>query len=165
VTVRSRVALGLLLAIAVVLVLFGVGDIASGPDADPAITVAVAGRPPGEVRAAEPTGYRLYDFAIRASGLNLAVIGVLMVSILAVPYRSGVRWAWATMWVLPAWAVAVPVLIVGFGPAPGTALPPPAISGPILAGVAALALLLDRRRFATRPTPAPSLELGSATAA
>jgi hypothetical protein len=102
---------------------------------------------PTRSRAAEPIGFRLYDFAVRAGGLNLAMIGVLLASILAVAYRSGDRWAWFVMWLLPAWALAVPVLVVSFGTAPGTTLPPPAISGPILALVAALALLIDRRRF------------------
>jgi hypothetical protein len=143
----SRVSLGALLAIAVLLVLFGIGDIQAGPTADPAITMAIAAVPNEQVAAADALGYRLYDFAIRMGGLNLAFIGLLLGAILVGPYRAGVRWAWSTMWLLPGWAVAVPLLILAFGPAPGVALPPPAISGPIVALVAAGALLADRSRF------------------
>jgi hypothetical protein len=144
------------MAIAGVLVIFGIGDIREGPAADPAITSTIAGQTADEVAAAEPTGFRLYDFAIRMGGFNLAVIGVLLLSILAVPYRAGQRWAWATMWLLPAWAIAVPALFLGFGTAPG-AVAPPMISGPIVAGVAAGALLVDRRRFGAGRDAAPAL--------
>jgi hypothetical protein len=145
-------SLGVLLAIAVVLVIFGVGDIQAGPTADPAITTAIAGMSNEEVAADGAVGYRLYDFAVRMGGLNLVIIGLLLASILVGPYRAGVRWAWSTMWLLPTWAVAVPLLIVAFGPAPGVPLPPPAISGPIVAVIAAAALLADRRRFGRRAT-------------
>lgn len=157
-TGRARLALGLLLGIAVILVLFGVGDILAGPTADPAITTAIAGTTAGEVAGSEPTGYRLYDFATRMGGLNLVFIGALLVSILAGPYRAGLRWAWATTWLLPAWALAVPALILAFGPADGAGLPPPAISGPIVAAVSAAALALDRNRFgsSSRPAGAPA---------
>ena len=149
-TVRSKVATSVLLAIAAILVIFGIGDIQQGPTADPAITTAISGRLPAEVAAAEPTGYRLYDFAIRMGGLNLVLIGLLMTSILAVPYRLGMRWAWATMWLLPIWALSAPLLFIVYGPAAGTPVPPPAISGPILAAVVGGVLLADRGRFAGR---------------
>jgi hypothetical protein len=144
---RSQVSLALLGAIAGILVLFGIGDIQAGPTADPAITAAISGKSAAQVAAADPAGFRLYDFAIRMGGLNLVVIGLLLASILACPYRAGSRWAWRTMWLLPAWAVAVPGLIVAVGTVPGAGLPPPAISGPIVAAVAAGALLADRKRF------------------
>lgn len=149
-SLRSKVATSILLAIAGILVIFGIGDIQQGPTADPAITTAITGKLPAEVAAAEPTGYRLYDFAIRMGGLNLVLIGLLMTSILAVPYRLGMRWAWTTMWLLPAWTLSVPVLFIVYGPAPGTPVPPPAISGPIIAVIAGGALLADRGRFAGR---------------
>src|SRR4030095_9026428 len=90
---------------------------------------------------------RFYDFAVRMGGLTLLFIGVLLGAILVGPYRAGVRWAWTTMWLLPAWGVAVPRLILAVGPEARGALSPPAISGPILALVAAGALVADRSRF------------------
>jgi hypothetical protein len=156
---RSRVPLVVLVATAAVLVIFGIGDIQQGPRADPAITTAISGKTPEEVEAAEPTGFRLYDFATRMGGLNLAVIGLLMTAILVVPYRAGQRWAWNTMWLLPAWALVVPAAYVAFGRVPGTPLPPPTISGPIVAAVAGVSLLVDRRRFIGGPAGSPSLGL------
>ena len=156
-SLRSKVATSLLLAIAAIFVMFGIGDILIGPPADPAITIAVSGMRPGDVEGAEPIGYRLYDFATRMGGLNLILIGLLLTSIVAVPYRRGQRWAWATMWLLPAWALAVPALFFTFGQAPGTPIPPPAISGPIVAGVAGATLLVDRGRFFGRHVRAATL--------
>jgi hypothetical protein len=147
VTRRSRLSVGILLAFGVILALFGVSDMLAGPTSDPAITVAVAGLSPEEVRAAEPTGFRLFDYAVRAGGLNLLFLGLLLTAIVAGPYRAGSRWAWTTLLLVPAWSVAVPVMFVAFGPAPGMALPPPAISGSIFALVTAAALFADRRRF------------------
>ena len=146
-TKRSRVSLGVLVFLSIALVLFGVSDLTAGPGSDPASTQALVGQSPDEVRAAEPTGFRLYDFAIRSGGLNLLFIGLLLTSILVGPYRAGSRWAWTTMWLLPAWSLAVPALMVGFGTAPGTTLPASAISGPIIALIAGGALVLDRGRF------------------
>ena len=149
-SVRSKISTSILIAIAVIFVIFGIGDIQMGPAADRAITVAVSGLLPADVEAAEPIGYHLYDIATRMGGLNLVFIGLLLTSILAVPYRLGQRWAWATMWLLPAWSLAVPVLFFSFGQAPGTPIPPPAISGPIVAVVASVTLLVDRSRFVGR---------------
>ena len=147
---RSKAATSIFLAIAGILVIFGIGDMQNGPLADRAITIAIVGIGPAEVEAAEPIGYRLYDFATRTGGLNLVFIGLLLLSIAAVPYRLGERWAWTTMWLVPAWSIAIPVFYVAYGPAPGTAVPPPAISGPIVAVIASAALFVDRRRFAGR---------------
>ena len=147
-SLRSKVSTSILIVIAAILVIFGIGDILAGPAADPAITVAVSGMRPADVAAAEPIGFRLYDFASRMGGLNLILIGLLLTSILAVPYRLGQRWAWTTMWLLPAWSLAVPVALLVFGRAPGTPLPPPAISGPIVAAIACTVLIVDRGRFA-----------------
>ena len=158
-SLRSKVATSIFLAIAGILVVFGIGDMQRGPAADPAITTAISGMAPADVEAAEPIGYRLYDFAIRMGGLNLVMIGLLLASIAAIPYRLGQRWAWNTMWLVPGWSLAVPVLFITYGQAPGTPLPPPAISGPILAVVAGTALLVDRRRFLSRRVPDVSLSV------
>ena len=158
-SLRSKISTSILMAIAVIFVIFGIGDIQMGPTADRAITVAVSGLLPTDVESAEPIGYRLYDFATRMGGLNLVLIGLLLTSILAVPYRLGQRWAWATMWLLPAWSLAVPLLFFSFGQAPGTPIPPPAISGPIVAGVTGIVLLVDRGRFLGRRVRETSLSV------
>jgi hypothetical protein len=144
-TVRAR-AWWLLVAIAVVIALFGLMDMASGLLADRAITTVITGLGVDEVLAQDPAGYRLADFVTRSQGLNLLLLGTLFTIILVVPYRSGRRWAWRALWLLPAWAVLVPGLYLAFGTAPGAPPSPPMISGPIIGLIAAGILLLDRRR-------------------
>ena len=146
------------------LVVFGVGDVLGGVLADPAITVTLSGRSPAEIQAAEPTAYRLYDFVARSGGVNLALIGILLTVIVAIPYRGGQRWAWWAMWILPAWAALVPVQFLVFGTAPGQPPAPPMVSGPIVALIAAGVLLVDRERFAGASTVPSTAVTASGTA-
>jgi hypothetical protein len=133
---------------AVTLVVFGVGDVLGGVLADPAITQTLSGRTATDIQAAEPVAYRLYDFVTRSGGANLVLIGILLAVIVAIPYRGGQRWAWWAMWILPAWALLVPVQFLIFGTAAGQPPAPPMVSGPIVAVIAAGVLLVDRQRFA-----------------
>ncbi len=133
--------------VAALLVAFGVGDVLVGVMADPAITRTLSGRSPVEIQASEPTAFRLYDFATRGAGLNLLFLGILLLAVVAIPYRAGQRWAWRVAWFLPAWAAVIPLQFLAFGPAAGEPPAPPMISGPIVAVLAAAALVLDRRRF------------------
>jgi hypothetical protein len=71
----------------------------------------------------------------------------LLLVILLVPHRRGERWAWTTLWILPAWAAVTPLLYVAFGTAADRPPAPPMISGPIIAVLAAAALLIDLPRF------------------
>jgi len=150
VTRRSRLAIGVLAFFAVMLIVFGVTDVLGGVLSDPGITVGISGRTPAEVQAQDPLGYRLFDFTTRALGLALVVMGVLLSTIVLIPYRAGKRWSWALLWVLPAWALAVPLLYLAFGVAPGAPLAPPMMSGPVIAALAAGALVVDRARFARK---------------
>jgi hypothetical protein len=136
-----------LIAIAVVIVLFGIGDVLSGVTVDPGIALTVVGLSPAEIEAESAAAYRMWDFATRSAGATLAIVGVLMAVILAIPYRAGERWAWWLMWSLPLWAIAVPVMYLAFGTAPGQPPAPPMISGPILAAIAVGVLLADRGRL------------------
>lgn len=153
---RAWAATAILALFGAMLILFGVTDMVGGVLSDPGITVAISGLTPAEVQAQDPIGYRLYDFTTRALGLALLALGVLITTIALVPYRAGQRWAWLTLWTVPAWAVTVPVLYLAFGTAPGAPPAPPMVSGPILAALAAAALLVDRGRFAVR-SPAAAL--------
>ena len=138
----------LLVGIAAMLVAFGVGDVFVGATADPGIARAVAGVDPEGLRSASPEGFRLYDFATRGLGLALTLFGLLYLVVLLRPYRSGEAWAWAAAWLLPGWAIVVPVLYLAYGTQPDQPPAPPMISGPIIALLAAAVLVVDRRRFA-----------------
>ena len=146
-TMVTRRAWWFLVFVAVVLMIFGVVDVLSGAEADPGISLAISGASPDEVRSADPLGYRLFDFATRGLGLALVVLGLLLCAVLLGPYRRGLPWAWATAWLLPAWAIAVPLLYLAFGTMPDQPPAPPMVSGPIIAIVSAAVLLLDRHRF------------------
>jgi hypothetical protein len=136
-----------LIAMAALLVAFGVGDVLGGVTVDPGIALAVVGLSPAGIEGQSAAGYRMWDFATRAAGADLVVIGVLLAVVLLIPYRAGERWAWWLTWVLPAWAIAAPALFLAFGTPPGQPPAPPMISGPILAAIAAGILIVDRRRF------------------
>ena len=136
-----------LVAVSVLLVLFGVLDVASGAAADPAIAQGLTGLTLETLRAEDPAGYRLFDFFTRTQGILLVVSGTLLTVILLIPYRAGRRWAWWAAWVLPAWTAAVAVAYLAVGVDPTQPPPPPLVSAPILGGLAVLVLLLDRGRF------------------
>jgi hypothetical protein len=137
----------LLVVLVAMLALFGVSDVLIGATADPGIALAIAGIGPEELRSATAEGFRLYDFTTRGLGLALLVIGLLLLTILVIPYRGGQQWASRVMWLLPAWSIAVPILYVAYGVQSGQPLAPPMVSGPILAILSVAVLLLDRRRF------------------
>ena len=145
--VLRRRAWWYLVAFSVLIGLFGVGDVIGGISVDPGITTGMSGLTLAELQAESAAGYRLYDFASRAQGLVLVIVGVLLMVILVIPYRAGMRWAWYTMWTLPAWAFGVLGLYLAFGVDPSQPPPPPMVSGPLLGGIAVAVLLLDRRRF------------------
>lgn len=136
----------------VILVLFGIGDVAAGLDADPAITVGLLGLTPGELREQSAAGYRLADYMARSGGLVLATLGIALTILIAIPYRRRDAWSWRAMWLLPAWALAVPVGYLLVGTLPDQPPPPPLVSGPIVAVLAAAILIADRRGFVREPT-------------
>ena len=145
--VRRRLWL-VLLALSIVLVVFGVSDVLIGITSDPGIPLAIIGLTPTELETVSPEGYRLADFMVRTQGLSIAAFGLLLTTVLLVPYRAAQRWSWYAAFILPAWAIAVPLTYLAFGLAPGAPPSPPMISGPIFAAISVLVLFADRRRFA-----------------
>jgi hypothetical protein len=139
-----------LVAVGVLIALFGVTDIIGGVAADPGITLSLSGMTLAEIQAADPVAYRLYDFAARTNGATLIVMGVLQTLILLVPYRAGHRWAWFTAWILPIWSFSVPLFYLAAGVDSAQPPAPPMVSGPIIGTLAVVVLLLDRPRFVSR---------------
>ena len=136
-----------LLAIAVFLMAFGVGDVINGVGNDPAVPLGVVGMTPAQLEAEGPNAYRMYDLTLRGGGLSLVMIGGLMTAILLFAFRRGQRWAWWTMWLLPAWAISVSVGGLLIGVAPGQQPAPPVVSGFVLGVFAAVILLASARPF------------------
>lgn len=139
--------------IAIILVVFGATDVATGAKADPGISLAIVGMDPAALEAAQPDAYRMFDFVTRSAGIVLGMLGLLMLAVVAVPYRSGQPWAWRVLWLLPAWAILVPFVYLAVGTAADQPPAPPMISGPIVAVVAAAVLLVDRGRFRVSRPP------------
>ena len=136
-----------LVAFAVILVLFGLLDVTSGVEADPAIPLALTGMTLAELRAESAIGLELFDFMTRVNGWSLILLGGLLTVILLVPFRREERWAWWTMWAIPAWSAGVAVSYLVVGVQPDVPPPPPMVSGPIVAVLSAAILLLSAPRF------------------
>jgi hypothetical protein len=136
-----------LLVIAATIVIFGITDVLVGAAADPAIARALTGMTLEELKAEGPGAYRLFDFLTRVNGWSLVLAGLLASAILVAWFRRGSRWAWGAMWLLPLWALGVPVLYLVAGLEAGEPLPPPMISGPIVALLAIAVLIVTSGRF------------------
>lgn len=145
-----RVAWWVLFGLSAVIALLGIGDMVAGAGFEPEGPVAVGGATLDELAAASPAAWRVLDFKARTGGLDLLAVGVLLALIAWFPYRSGERWAWAAMWVLPAWAMGFVALPTLYGLAPGRSLTGPMLSGPVIAIIASVALVLDAGRFLGR---------------
>ncbi|HET7686486.1 MAG TPA: hypothetical protein VFM19_08795 [Candidatus Limnocylindria bacterium] len=131
----------------VVIVVFGLTDMAVGASADPAIPLSLTGMTLVQLEAESAVVFRLYDFYTRVTGFSLVLLGLLTAAIVVFAYRRHARWAWWTMWLLPAWAAGAALFYVVAGLAPGQAPPPPMISGPIVAVLGAALLLASARPF------------------
>jgi hypothetical protein len=138
----------------VLVVIFGVTDVLSGPSADVAIPMSLTGLTLAELEAESAAAYRLFDFFTRVNGWSLIMLGLLTTAVLVFAYRRHQRWAWWTMWLLPAWGLAASLFYVVAGLAPGQPPPPPMLSGPIIAVLAAAILLVSARPFFRQPDPA-----------
>ncbi len=92
-----------LLAMSVIVGLFGVGDLPIGFEWDPGIPVGLTGMTPSEIRAESGPAYRLLDHGVRAGGVNLIVIGTLLTAVLVFAFRRDQISAWYAMWTLPVW--------------------------------------------------------------
>jgi hypothetical protein len=104
----------------------------------------VTGSTSGEIAAQSSAGFELIDFLVRAQGLCLIALGVLLCAVLLFAYRLDRRWAWWAMWTLPVFVIANSLLMLAFG-AWG-----PAITGTVVGLVAAVTLLVGAPRFFER---------------
>ena len=136
-----------LLALTLVLVVFGLTDMVVGPAADVGIPIGLTGLSLSELEAESAAGYRLFDFFTRTNGFSLLLLGLLGSAILLFAFRRDQRWAWWTMWLLPAWSLGVATFYILAGVEPKQPPPPPMVSGPIVAALSAAILLVSRPRF------------------
>lgn len=142
-----RLGWKVLLALVLVIGLFGVGDLIQGLDADPAIPEGIAGLSPDEIRETSPEVARLADLQVRSGGVHLLVMSILWTLIVLGPFRRREQWAWWAMWTFPAWALSVGVMFLFVDLTPGQPTPPPAISGWVFLGLTSLLLVAVRNAF------------------
>lgn len=133
-----------LFALAIVIGLFGVGDIILGMAADEAIAQGVTGMTMAEIEQISGPIATLINLQVRAGGAQLLVLGIVWCTILAIPFRRGERWAWYVMWTFPLWALGVAVHFLFVDLQPGAPVPPPAISGWVFFALTAAILLASR---------------------
>jgi hypothetical protein len=143
----QRNAWVVLAILSVIFLLFGIGDLLSGQDADPAIVESLTGVDWEELQAASPAPAYAIDLGVRAGGQQLIVIGLLSLAVILKAFRPGQRWAWWVMWIWPVWMAGIFLLMFTADRQPGWPAPPPLISSVVLFVLAVLALLFSYRRF------------------
>lgn len=136
-----------LLAMALLLVAFGISDMAVGAPADPGIALGLSGRTLAELEAESAAAYRLFDLFTRFNGWSMLCFGSVSATVLVFGFRRDRPWAWWAAWVLPVWAAGVLLFYIVAGTDPNQPPPPPMISGPILAVFAAIILVVSAPRF------------------
>lgn len=135
------------IVVAVVFVIFGIGDVIRGTDADPAIAESIAGEPWEEVQSTSPKLANLIDLMVRSQGFTIAILSILSIAITLYAFRPGERWAWYALWIWPIWNVAIFLSFFTADRQSDFAAPPPMLSAPVFFTITFLALVLSYRRF------------------
>jgi hypothetical protein len=123
----ERHAWWLLLATALVIVVFGLGDL----------------------NASSPLAYGLIVESVRIGGVQLIAIGLFAIAVLLFGFQRNARWAWWTMWLLPLMSgMLAAIHFTTVAPGQGPAVP--AYSGTLVVVLTAVALLASAPRFFRR---------------
>ena len=145
-----RTAWRWLLAPVVLVILFGIGDIILGTDADPAIVEGITGVTFEEIQAVSPEAAKMIDLQARGIGFLLINLGTALLAILLFGFRRWHRWAWFAMWVLPLWAITASISMFLVDRPEGAPLPPPMISGVVFFLYAVFWLAVSYKEFALK---------------
>lgn len=141
-------------ATAVIIVLFGVGDIQMGGSTfaggEAVLFSGITGMTWDEFRAADPAGARFIDSQVRIGGVELLLVGALTLAIAIYGLRRGQRWAWLTMWLWPAWLVLGLLMVLVPERVPGAGVPVPAISGSIFLVILVVTLVFSYPKYRHR---------------
>jgi hypothetical protein len=115
-----------------------------GNNTDPALVERISGQSIDELRTATPKFFDLYNFYFSGGGLSDVGVGFFLVVISVFGYRGGHRWAWYSLWFVPAFFSAWIFLSLAL-PKPAQSLLLPPLIG--LIGISLLGLILPLRIF------------------
>ena len=96
-----------LVALAAVSFIFGLGDLVGGA---PDNAVAVTGKTNDQLARGSSQAYLLVQDQVRAGGVQLMLIGLFLGAIVLFGFRNGQRWAWWATWAFPAFTATAAVL-------------------------------------------------------
>jgi hypothetical protein len=143
--------------LSVILIAFGLGDLASGGSTYSLGETVLFNRLTGTTWAAllstDPGAAALIDHQVRTGGTDLAIVGVLNLAVSITAFRRGERWAWIAMWVWPPSLAVLMALVWTSMQGSGTGIPVPMISGSILFLITLATLLLSARRYLAHRGP------------
>jgi hypothetical protein len=136
--------------ISVLLLLFGLDDLRQGgasyAGGERVLFEGVAGTTWDALQASQPAVANMIDTLVRMSGIDLAILGLLSLTIALTGLRRRERWAWRAMWALPLWLVGQLAVLALADKVPGAGVPVPVMSGTFLLVVTVATLLLTYRR-------------------
>ena len=136
--------------ISVLFLLFGLDDLRQGgasyAGGERVLFEGISGTTWDALQASQPTVANVIDTLVRMSGIDLAILGLLSLTIALTGVRRRERWAWRAMWALPLWLVAQLAVLTLADKVPGAGVPVPVMSGTFLLVVTVATLLLTYRR-------------------
>jgi hypothetical protein len=137
----------ILVGVSAIFLLFGLGDIIRGMDADPAIAESITGIEWQALQATEPNIANMIDLGVRSSGSSIFFLSILSIAVILFAFRPGQQWAWVVLWIWPAWMALIFLATFTAERQAGFPAPPPMLSAPFFFAVTLITLVLTRRKF------------------
>jgi len=114
-----------------------------GINSDPDTPESIIGMGLSEFEASNPLFFNLYDFYFKAGGWSDVGFTYFVLVISATAYRKGERWAWYTLWAVPAFFLGHAAITLSIGPSTAHLVPFLAV----FVTLSTLGLLLPIRSF------------------
>lgn len=149
------------IVVSAIFMLFGIGDVIQGMDADPAIAQSLTGVEWQQLKVSSPETANMIDHGVRSGGLFLILLSILSILVTLKAFRQGERWAWYALWIWPVGMAALFVLLLVVERQPGFPPPPPMVSAPVFFAFTLLALVATYSRFFPRKQLHSAIEKGA----